>query len=170
MGFVEWPQNIYTWPYFFILVTIVDRDNYFFFTYKLNYWCSLKVFAEGEILTTVLAMQIFISKKSAVCFFCSLQLLCCLLCILVCHWDCVMTKPISMFFSLSFEYSLRPVVIISLQKNTYICCRHCRKFLWIIIIKFLVVSQASNFLIYFLVDFVKMVSTSLPFQDLICVK
>ena len=65
--FVAWHQNPYNW-HLFIFVTILDRDHYWFFPMSY-YWCSLKVFAEGQILTTVFAMQILISTKSIISSF-----------------------------------------------------------------------------------------------------
>ena len=97
-------------------------------------------------LTTVLAIQILISTKSAICFF-LFYLLGCILGIIVYPCDRGVTKPSSIVFLLIFEKSLILNVISDLHNNTDIHCRFCRTFVWISIIKLLVVSQASYFLI-----------------------
>ena len=79
-----------------ILVKILDSDHYWVSPIRID------CFSEGPNLTTVFEMHILISTKYDIYFF-KLCLLCCLLCILVFHWERVVTKPSSILTFLSFE-------------------------------------------------------------------
>ena len=121
----------------------------------------LKYFVEGPNSTTALTMHIFITMVSITLFVHSTY--CIAFCVLLRITDTSRWIKIAWYLPfLVFESILSPDIMCYIQNSTSVWCRLYRTSPWIVIFKFQIVSQASDFLKEFLSDFGKeLVSTLL---------